>query len=178
MDMSTRRVDEAALIEAIGAGLPLTSRPYAALAERLGCSETDVIDAIERLLARGDVRRFGVVVRHRALGYQANGMVVWDVPDARVAEIGHCIGRYACVTLCYRRPRRLPGWRYNLFSMIHGRDRDAVVAQVGLIVAQCGLGDIDHEILFSRRCFRQRGARYAPATAMAADGACGRAAHG
>ena len=176
--MSTRRVDEAALIEAIGAGLPLTSRPYAALADRLGCSETDVIDAIERLLARGDVKRFGVVVRHRALGYRANGMVVWDVPDERVAEIGRRIGRYACVTLCYRRPRRLPDWRYNLFCMIHGRDRDAVVAQVEQIVEQCGLGDIAHEILFSRRCFRQRGARYAPAAATAVDDASGRVAHG
>ncbi len=178
MDMSTRRVDQAALIEAIGAGLPLTSRPYAALAEKLGCSETDVIDAIERLLAGGDVKRFGVVVRHRALGYQANGMVVWDVPDERVADVGRCIGGYGFVTLCYRRPRRPPDWPYNLFCMIHGRDRDAVVAQVGLIVEQCGLGDIAHEILFSRRCFRQRGARYAPATARAADDASGRAAHG
>ena len=176
--MKARRLDEAALIDAIAAGLPLVSRPYAALAERLGCSETDVIDAIERLLARGDVKRFGVVVRHRALGYRANGMVVWDVPDERVAEIGRCIGRYACVTLCYRRPRRLPDWRYNLFCMIHGRDRDAVVAQVELIVEQCGLEEIAHEILFSRRCFRQRGARYAPATVTAVDQDLGRAAHG
>ncbi len=178
MDMTTRRIDEAALIDAIGAGLPLVSRPYAALAERLGCSETDVIDGIERLLARGDLKRLGVVVRHRALGYKANGMVVWDVPDARVAEIGRCIGRYACVTLCYRRPRRLPDWRYNLFSMIHGRDRDAVVAQVQHIVDQCGLDDIAHEILFSRRCFRQRGARYAPAAAVAAETPARRIAHG
>lgn len=176
MDMSTRRVDEAALIEAIGAGLPLVSRPWAALAERLGCSETDVIAGVERLLARGDVKRFGIVVHHRALGFRANGMVVWDLPDERVAEIGRRVGRYPFVTLCYRRPRRLPDWRYNLFSMIHGRDRAAVVAQVEQIVEQCGLDDVAHEILFSQRCFRQRGARYAPSPAAAAPAP--RAAHG
>ncbi len=176
MDMTTRRLDEAALIDAIGAGLPLVSRPYAALAERLGCSETDVIAGIERLAARGDLKRLGVVVRHRALGFRANGMVVWDLPDERVADIGRCIGRYPFVTLCYRRPRRLPDWPYNLFCMIHGRDRAAVVAQVEQIVAQCGLDDVAREILFSRRCFRQRGARYA--APAAADLPAPRATHG
>ena len=149
-----------ALIEIISKGLPLVQRPYAAIAAQLGCSETAVIDGIKRIIARGDVKRFGVVVRHRKLGYRANGMVVWDIPDARVAEVGHCIGQYSFVTLCYQRPRRLPEWRYNLFSMIHGQDRPAVSAQVEFIVEQCGLHDIAHEILFSQRCFKQRGASY------------------
>jgi DNA-binding Lrp family transcriptional regulator len=149
-----------ALIESISAGLPLVKRPYAEIAERLGCSEAEVIDGIREISARGDLKRFGVVVRHRKLGYRANGMVVWDIPDARVAELGNCIGQYSFVTLCYRRPRRLPEWRYNLFSMIHGRDREAVIDQVAFIVEQCGLQGIEHEILFSRRCFKQRGASY------------------
>jgi hypothetical protein len=87
-------------------------------------------------------------------------MVVWDLPDNRVSEIGHCIGQYSFVTLCYQRPRRLPEWHYNLFSMIHGRDRAAVIDQVAFIVQQCGLQGIEHEILFSNRCFKQRGANY------------------
>ena len=151
---------EKALIEIISEGLPLVERPYAAIATQLGCSEITVIDGIERIMARGDIKRFGVVVRHRKLGYRANGMVVWDIPDARVAELGHCIGQYSFVTLCYQRPRRLPEWRYNLFSMIHGQDRAAVIEQVEFIVGQCGLKDIEHEILFSQRCFKQRGASY------------------
>ena len=151
---------EKALIEIISAGLPLVEHPYAAIAAQLGCNETAVIDGIKRIMARGDVKRFGVVVRHRKLGYRANGMVVWDIPNARVAELGHCIGQYSFVTLCYQRPRRLPEWRYNLFSMIHGQDRAAVIEQVGFIVEQCGLHGIEHEILFSRRCFKQRGASY------------------
>ncbi len=152
---------EKALIQAISEGLPLVAHPYATIASQLGCSESAVIDGIERIMARGDIKRFGIVVRHRKLGYRANGMVVWDIPDARVTELGHCIGQCSFVTLCYQRPRRLPEWRYNLFSMIHGRDRDAVIEQAGLIVEQYGLHDIEHEILFSKRCFKQRGASYA-----------------
>lgn len=161
MDMRKDSDFENALIEVISQGLPLVSHPYAAIAEQLGCSETQVIEGINRIMMRGDMKRFGVVVRHRKLGYRANGMVVWDIPDVRVNEIGHCIGQYSFVTLCYQRPRRLPDWPYNLFSMIHGQDRDAVIEQVKFIVRQCGLRDIKHEILFSNRCFKQRGASYA-----------------
>jgi DNA-binding Lrp family transcriptional regulator len=149
-----------ALIGIISEGLPLVNRPYAQVARQLGCSEIEVIDGISHIIACGDLKRFGVVVRHRKLGYRANGMVVWDIPDNRIAEIGHCIGQYAFVTLCYQRPRRLPEWSYNLFSMIHGRDRDAVTDQVEFIVQQCGLQGVAHEILFSKRCFKQRGATY------------------
>ena len=149
-----------ALIKIISDGLPLVKRPYAEIARQLNCSESAVIDGIKSIIAGGDLKRFGVVVRHRKLGYRANGMVVWDLPDNRVTEIGHCIGQYSFVTLCYQRPRRLPEWGYNLFSMIHGRDRAAVVEQVELIVQQCGLQSIRHEILFSKRCFKQRGANY------------------
>lgn len=151
---------EKALIEAISKGLPLVNHPYQVIADQLDCSESQVIDGIKRITMRGDLKRFGVVVRHRKLGYRANGMVVWDIPDIRVAEAGHCIGQYSFVTLCYQRPRRLPDWHYNLFSMIHGQDREAVIEQVAFVVEQCGLHDIDHEILFSKRCFKQRGASY------------------
>jgi DNA-binding Lrp family transcriptional regulator len=159
-DMAAGESLQDALTRVISEGLPLVKRPYAQIARQLGCSEAEVIDGINEIIARGDLKRYGVIVRHRKLGYRANGMVVWDIPDNRVAEIGHCIGQYAFVTLCYQRPRRLPEWRYNLFSMIHGQDRAAVADQVALIVRQCGLDGIAHEILFSKRCFKQRGASY------------------
>lgn len=160
MDMIRDTAFETALIEIIGNGLPLVKKPYAAIAEQLGCSEEEVFAGIRRIMMRGDLKRFGVVVRHRRLGYRANAMVVWDIPDDRVKQVGRCIGLYSFVTLCYQRPRRLPNWHYNLFSMIHGRDRQAVEAQVEFIVEQCGLRDIEHKILFSKRCFKQRGASY------------------
>jgi DNA-binding Lrp family transcriptional regulator len=160
MDMIVDSDFETALIAAIGKGLPIVERPYAELGKQLGCGEREVIDGIRRIAMRGDLKRFGVVVRHRKLGYRANAMVVWNLPDARVAEIGTRIGGYPFVTLCYQRPRRLPDWPYNLFSMIHGRDRGAVLGQLRQVVEQCGLRGIEYDVLFSGRCFKQRGAAY------------------
>ncbi len=154
-------VDRQALIGAIQEGLPLCPRPYRAIAQGLGVSEQAVIGALQGMLRDGTLRRLGVVVRHRELGYRANAMVVWDVPDAQVARVGERLGQFDCITLCYRRPRRPPLWPYNLFSMIHGRSREAVAARLQEIVRLAGLEDLPHELLFSARRFKQCGGRYA-----------------
>ncbi len=148
------------LVGAIQGGLPLVANPYAVIAESLGLDEAEVMRRIQRLQESGDIRRFGVVVRHRELGYGANAMVVWDVPDAQVSEIGRLIGQQPCVTLCYRRPRRPPRWPYNLFCMIHGRSREGVLNNLQALIEGCDLHAIEHEVLFSRRRFKQCGARY------------------
>lgn len=155
--------EDRALIKAVEAGLPVVSRPYAEIAKQLGTTEQDVMLRLQQLINNGAIKRYGIVVRHKELGYTANGMVVWDVPDNRVEEIGLCIGKYACVTLSYRRPRRLPQWPYNLFTMVHGSSREEVSKKVEEIVQSCGLQDINHTILFSTRRFKQRGASYASA---------------
>lgn len=160
---ATSRVAEAErpLLAAIADGLPLVPEPYAALARAAGMDAARVREILLRWLETGVARRFGVVVRHRRLGYEANAMAVWDVPDTRVDEAGARLALAPGVTLCYRR-RRDPQWRYNLYCMVHGRERAAVRAQVEAAGAQAGLAGTPHEVLFSRRCFRQRGARYAP----------------
>lgn len=151
---------DGALIRAVQQGLPLVPRPYAVIAGGLGISETEVMARLARLIARGAIKRFGVVVRHHELGYRANAMVVWALPKNRVAEIGHRIGRLPCVTLSYRRLPRPPDWPYNLFTMIHGRDRTSVLDQLEQIKGHLGLADTRCAVLFSARCFKQRGARY------------------
>jgi DNA-binding Lrp family transcriptional regulator len=149
------------LIAAIQDGLPLEPRPFARIAETTGLSEQEVISRLDRLAEDGVIRRFGVVVHHHELGYRANAMVVWDVPDAEVGEAGRTLAGLPFVTLCYRRPRHLPDWPYNLFCMIHGRDRGAVEALVEEASAAAGLNDRPRDVLFSRKRFKQRGARYA-----------------
>lgn len=148
------------LLQAVEDGLPLVSRPFAAIATQVGMTEGEVMARFWMLRNLGVIKRFGVVVRHHELGYRANAMVVWDIADGRVREMGRHLGGFSFVTLCYQRPRRLPAWRYNLFTMIHGRDREQVLARVDELVEACELGDVAHEVLFSRRRFKQRGARY------------------
>ncbi|MCX7194044.1 MAG: Lrp/AsnC family transcriptional regulator [Proteobacteria bacterium] len=151
------------LIAAIQSGLPLVERPFSAVGNALGQSETEVIDGIENLIRLGVIKRIGVIVRHHELGYRANAMVVWDIADDEVRRQGSCLGQLEFVTLCYRRPRRLPDWRYNLFCMIHGHDREEVMARVDEMRQGCGLQNTAYEVLFSTRRFKQCGARYARA---------------
>jgi DNA-binding Lrp family transcriptional regulator len=156
---------ERRLIAAIQSGLPLVERPFAVAGAQAGMSEAEVLAALQNLLDCGVIKRMGVVVRHHELGYRANAMVVWDIPDEEVSRVGACLGGIEYVTLCYRRPRRLPAWRYNLFCMIHGHDRAEVLARVEAMRENCGLQDVASEVLFSTRRFKQCGARYARAAA-------------
>ena len=117
------------LIAATQAGLPLVPRPFDAIAERIGSSGAAVRERLQRLLDEGVVRRIGAVPNHYRLGFTANGMTVWDVDDARVDALGAAVGALPGVSHCYRRPRALPAWRYNLFAMVHGRSRDEVETQ-------------------------------------------------
>jgi DNA-binding Lrp family transcriptional regulator len=123
-------------------------------------SEGEVIACLRTLLERGIIRRLGVVVRHRELGYRANAMVVWNIPDERVAAVGAALAHSPGVTLCYHRARHLPEWPYNLYCMIHGGDREAVLSHLETLTANCGLTDFPREVLFSGRRFKQRGADY------------------
>ncbi len=141
-------------------GLPLTPRPYAKLAEMSGLSEQQVMIAIRQWQTQGLIKRFGLVVRHRTLGYAANAMVVWDVPDDQVQDVGQTMAGTACVTLCYQRPRRGLDWPYNLFCMIHGTDRQRVLSQLQSLITDNGLQHIPHAVLFSTKAYRQRGGRY------------------
>jgi DNA-binding Lrp family transcriptional regulator len=148
------------LLVVVQDGLPVTARPYARVAAQLGIGEDDVLERLAILQENGTISRFGVVVSHRALGYHANAMVVWDVAEDRIDDCGRRLAALPFVTLSYRRPRRLPYWPYNLFCMIHGKDRRQVLAEVETATREAGLTGCDRAVLFSRRCFKQRGARY------------------
>jgi len=148
------------LVAEIQAGLPLIEHPYAEIAKKLGTSEQVVIKRLKAMLDSGTIRRMGVVVRHRELGYRANAMLVWDFADDKVADMGKILSSIDCVTLCYQRPRHLPHWPYNLFTMIHGRDKPSVEKRIAQIIAEFDLTDVPKATLFSKRRFKQCGACY------------------
>lgn len=144
-------------------GLPLTARPWQTLAEQVGSSEQAVLAQADAWNNEGLFRRFGLVLHHRNLGFRANAMLVLDIPDHQVDEIGQQLGSAAGVNLCYQRPRRLPQWPFNLFCMVHGRERTAVQAHIAELLAWYELSDRPHRLLFSTRAFKQRGGRFTPA---------------
>lgn len=154
------RLDER-VVRATQAGLPLVPRPYAAVANDLGVREAQVIALLRKMIADGRIRRIGAVPNHYALGYRANAMTVWDVADEAVDRLGRAVGALPFVTHCYRRPRRLPDWPYNLFAMVHGRSRAETGAKIEEIREVLGRHARASDVLYSTRILKKTGLRIA-----------------
>jgi DNA-binding Lrp family transcriptional regulator len=150
---------ERRLLLAIQGGLPLSAIPYRDVAETIDAPVEDVLAAIERLLDDGSIKRIGCVVNHLVTGFDANCMVVWDVPDDELDARGEAVGRLPYVTLCYHRPRRPElDWEYNLFTMVHGREAGAVDGKIDELAAEHL--PYAHERLYSTETLKQTGAQY------------------
>jgi DNA-binding Lrp family transcriptional regulator len=143
------------------AGLPLAARPYREVAERIGISEPLLLARLRAMLEDGRIRRIAAVPNHYALGYTANAMTVWDVADEAIDELGRAVGALPFVTHCYRRPRRLPEWPYNLFAMVHGRSRADTGAKIEEIRGVLGRRARGGEVLYSTRILKKTGLRIA-----------------
>ena len=147
------------IIVATQGGLPLTPMPYHAIARQLGLQAEEVMQRMQRMLETGVIRRIGAVPNHYALGYQANGMSVWEVTEAQIDQLGQRVGQLEFVSHCYRRPQHLPDWPYNLFAMVHGQDRAEVEEKVRRIAEVLGDAARSREILYSTRILKKTGLR-------------------
>jgi siroheme decarboxylase len=150
-----------AIVRATQAGLPLAPEPWREVAETAGVTQTQLFARLAAMLADGRIRRIGAVPNHYKLGYTANGMSVWDVDDGAVDALGAQVGALDFVTHCYRRPRRLPEWRYNLFAMVHGKSRAEADARIAAIRALLGNALRAHDVLYSTRILKKTGLRLA-----------------
>ena len=148
------------LIDLTQAGLPLVADPWGWIAGQLGISPEHTLALLQRLQADGAIRRIAAVPNHYRLGYRHNGMTVWDVDDAQLAELGPLIGAQHFVSHCYRRPRR-EGWRYNLFAMVHGRNAEEIDADRQRIRELLGSACRDDAMLVSSRILKKTGLRLA-----------------
>jgi DNA-binding Lrp family transcriptional regulator len=149
------------LIAAMQDGLPLDPDPWPVVAERTGLPVETVMARLKAMKEKGVIRRVAALPNHYRLGLTANGMTVWDIEDELVDRLGEEIGALDFVSHCYRRPRRLPDWRYNLFAMVHGGDRAAVEAKVAEIARLLGPASRASDILYSVRILKKTGLRIA-----------------
>jgi DNA-binding Lrp family transcriptional regulator len=152
---------EERIVRATQSGLPLVAEPYRQVAESLGIAQAELLARLGAMLEDRRVRRIGAVPNHYALGYAANAMTVWDVADDAVDELGAEVGALAFVSHCYRRPRRLPDWPYNLFAMVHGRSRDQTETHRDRIRALLGAALRASDVLYSTRILKKTGMRLA-----------------
>lgn len=159
--VSTPDERDRAIVLATQAGLPLVPDPWAAVGRQLGMSGAEVLARVQAMQASGAIRRVAAVPNHYRLGYVANGMTVWDVDDAWIERLGREVGRLPGVSHCYRRPRHLPDWPYNLFAMLHGHTREEVERQAEALRELLGEACRDHRILYSSRILKKTGLRLA-----------------
>lgn len=138
-------------------GLPLASRPFEIMSKRLNMTEVSLINRIAYLKENGYIRRFGAAVRHRELGFTANAMVVWDVPDHKTDEVGRIMATFKEVSHCYQRPRH-QGWPYNLFTMVHGQSREECIKTAEQISLAVDIKKFD--MLFSTAELKKSSMRY------------------
>ncbi len=157
-DRRTLTSADITFVRLLQADLPLVPRPFAEVAERLGLSEENLLDKARELEAAGIMRRFGAVLHHRRVGYTANGMACWLVPEARIEEVGLRAAEFPQVSHCYQRPAYPPRWPYTLFTMIHGQTRDEVEAVVAQIAQETGIDR--YEVLYSTREFKKERVKY------------------
>ncbi|MBN1917439.1 MAG: Lrp/AsnC family transcriptional regulator [Verrucomicrobia bacterium] len=150
-------VQDKALIARLCGELPLTERPFEALAVELGTTERDVLDRVRRLEHGGALRRCGAMIRHRKAGMTHNAMVAWVVPEAETDAVGMHAASFGAVSHCYVRSAA-PGWPYTLYTMIHGSAASGVEAVIEAIAARFGL--TQRRVLTSRREFKKSSVRY------------------
>lgn len=158
-DLSVLRDDDRPVMHALSRGLPLVAQPFQALAHALNRPEAEVLDRIAALSQARLLTRVGIILKHRALGWTANAMVVWRLPDDRIGAAGRALAQLPGVTLCYQRHITPGVWDWPLFCMIHARSRPEAGAVLQTARALPELSGADHKVLFSTRCFKQQGAR-------------------
>jgi DNA-binding Lrp family transcriptional regulator len=158
IDLSVIRSGDTEILQSLSYGLPIVSQPFAALAANLGRSESEILGRIDALSSAGIISRLGVIVRHRALGWRSNAMVVWDIEPERIEAAGPVLAAQTGVTLCYER-RPVQGiWPYRLYCMIHARSRDEALKHLSAAETLAELSGVPYKVLFSTRCFKQTGA--------------------
>lgn len=148
------------IIFATQAGLPLVSRPYEKIASELSLSEEEVFARIQRMKKEGFIRKIAGTPNHYKIGYVANAMTVWDVPDDKVDIVGEIFKSVGFISHCYIRPRALPAWPYNLFAMVHGHNKNEVEEQIHLLKSKIKNYFIASQVLYSTKILKKTGIRF------------------
>ncbi len=132
--------------------MEIIDEPFVKAANNLGITENELFEKMKYYEDNGIMRRFAAILRHRKVGFTANGMIVWKVPDDRISEVGEKLGAFPQVSHCYERPT-YSDWPYNVFSMIHCKTHDEAHEMAKTIQDQIKVPE--YQILFSSREFKK-----------------------
>jgi len=148
---------EKKIISLLQIDIPVVKRPFLEMAEQIGITEDKFLDVLKGLDKRGMIRRFGATIKHQKSGFKANAMVAWKVDEDKVENVGNIMTGFHEITHCYRRDPA-PGWKYNLYTMVHASSEDACYALVKEISK--AVGQDNYELLFSRQELKKTSMKY------------------
>jgi DNA-binding Lrp family transcriptional regulator len=137
--------------------MEIIDEPFVNAANNLGITENELFEKMKQYEDIGVMRRFAAILRHRQVGFTANGMIVWKVPEGRISEVGAKLGAFPQVSHCYERPT-YSDWPYNVFSMIHCKTHDEAHEMAKTIQDQIQVDE--YQILFSSREFKKTRVEY------------------
>jgi len=145
------------MIRVLQRDLPTIDRPFDALALQAGVSTEELLAAAKHFADLKLIRRFSAVLRHRELGFDANAMGVWVVPPSQQDSFGKVAAGFPEVSHCYLRPS-YPDWPYNIFTMIHTRQRQAGTQVLSAISQATGI--TQYAALYSTQEYKKVRVKY------------------
>lgn len=148
---------EKKIIALLQTDIPVVKRPFLEMAQKIGITEDKFLEVLKSLNDQGLIRRFGATLKHQKSGFKANAMVAWKVDEERVEKTGTIMATFQEITHCYRRDPA-PGWKYNLYTMVHATDEDECYAIVKKISK--AVGEDEYELLFSRKELKKTSMKY------------------
>jgi len=130
--------------------IDIAPRPFKSAAMELGTSEDEVVQVIEKLKARGVVKKMRGVIDHREAGYRRNALIAWRVKKEDVVR--KVFLKDDRISHCYLRvPHK--DFDFNLFTMMHARTKKEIEDFVN---RTAGIFKIDNEILFTKRELKKK----------------------
>lgn len=145
------------IIGLVQGDMPLDPKPFAGMAEEIGISEDEFVERVRSLKKGGIIRRFGATLRHQEAGFSSNAMVAWIIPDNRIGEVGKILASFREVSHCYQRqPQK--DLKFNLYTMIHGEDREACLATARKMSEHIGIDS--YTLMFSEKEFKKTSMEY------------------
>lgn len=148
---------EKKIIALLQTDIPIVKRPFLEMAEKIGITEEKFLSILKNLDNQGMIRRFGATLKHQKSGFKANAMVAWKVDEDRVEKTGNIMAGFSEITHCYRRDPA-PGWKYNLYTMVHASNEDECHAIAKRISE--AVGEEEYELLFSREELKKTSMTY------------------
>ena len=136
---------------------PLVAEPYRQIADQIGITEEELLERLRSYRKSGKIRKMGAVLRHREIGYAANALCAWIIPEERIQEVGEIFAKLAVVTHCYARDTQ-PGWPYNFYTMLHAHNREECNAIAKALSEQIAISE--YIMLFSTKEWKKNSMQY------------------